>query len=292
MIDALGQFLQVVELGSVSAAARRVHLSQPALSAAIVRVEQYFGAQLLVRTRRGVEPTAAGEVAVAHVRSLLASLGDAQRAVAEVVGLKAGEVRIGAGATACTYVLPRYLAKFRERAPGVRLKLREATTEELLGDLESGGLDLAVLASEVGVTMPGEPWCDDEVLLVAAPGGTRDVFVTFPPGASTRGLLDKHFAGAEVAMELSSIASVKGHVRAGIGMALVSRVAVERDLRQGAMVRVRDPRVPIVRRFWLSHRGLARLSPAALALRELLLAQPPQLRAATRGAKAKSRSRL
>ncbi len=285
MIDALRQFLVVAELGSVTAAARRVHLSQPALSAALQRLEAELGAPLLVRTRRGVEPTAAGQVLVAHARTVLAAMDDARRAVAEVSGLRAGEVRVGAGATLCTYVLPRYLAAFREAHPGIRLRLREGTTASLQSDLEDGAIDLALLAGESDEALGGEFWCDDEVILVRGPKSREEAFVTFPSGASTRSLLDRYFPEAEVVMELSSIAAVKGNARAGVGRALVSRFAVVHDLAQGRLVRVRDPRTPLRRVFTLAHRGLERLSPAAAALRGALLADPPRLprSAAARG---------
>jgi len=277
MIEALQQFLVVVELGSVTAAARRVHLSQPALSAALQRLEVELGAPLLVRTRRGVEPTAAGQVLVAQARTVLAAVDDARRAVAEVSGLRAGEVRVGAGATLCTYVLPRYFAAFREAHPGLRVRLREGTTEALQSDLEDGALDLALLAGEADEGLGGEYWCDDEVILVRGPDAREEAFVTFPPGASTRSLLDRYFPEAEIVMELSSIAAVKGNARAGVGRALVSRFAVVHDLAQRRLVRIRDARTPLRRVFTLAHRGLARLSPAAAALRTMLLADPPKL---------------
>jgi len=74
-------------------------------------------------------------------------------------------------------------------------------------------------------------------------------------------------------MELGSIAAVKGNVRAGIGMALVSRAAVESDLAGGRLVEVPDPRTPIARTLSLIHRGRERLPPAAAALREQLLSR-------------------
>lgn len=77
-------------------------------------------------------------------------------------------------------------------------------------------------------------------------------------------------------MELGSIASVKGNVRAGIGVALVSSAAVEQDLADGRMVVVPHPATPIVRPLKLVHRGVERLPPAAARLRELLLARRPR----------------
>lgn len=277
MMDALHHFALIAEHGTFTRAARHAHLSQPALTASIRKLEDDMGARLLHRDRTGTSLTAAGKALLPRAQAILAAITDARRAVAEVEGLHAGEVRLGAGATACTYLLPPVLAKFRERYPGVRFLLREATTTDVLDALARGELDLGV------VTHPaGEPWRKDELILVAAP--TLDLhhdpatptagpapFVTLLRGTTTRELLDRHFPGARVVMELGSIAAVKGNVRAGIGVALVSRSAVEVDLSLGRLVEVRHPETPIPRPLHIVHPGRDRLPPAAAALRRLLL---------------------
>jgi DNA-binding transcriptional LysR family regulator len=279
--DELRHLLLIVEHGTFTEAARRAHLSQPALSAAVRRLEEAFGARLLHRGRDGARLTAAGEALVPRARASLAALDDGRRAVAEVMGLRAGEVRLGAGTTATTYLLPPVLARYRREHPEIRYLLRETTTEEALAALERGELDLAV------VTAAGhEPWVVDEVILVAAPGfrgrpsgraATASSprpplpFVTLRQGTTTRALVSTHFPEADIVMELGSLSAVKGNVRAGIGVALVSRHAVVNDLRARRLVRVRDPRTPIERPLMLAHRGVESLSPAVAALRGLLL---------------------
>ncbi|MCY0988679.1 LysR substrate-binding domain-containing protein [Nannocystis sp. ILAH1] len=273
MVDELRHFLLIIELGTFTEAARRAHLSQPALTASIQRLEGAFGARLLDRGPGGATPTAAGTALVTRARAVLAALDDAKRAVAEIEGLHAGEVRVGAGATACTYLLPPTLALYRAEHPGVRFLLREANTDEVLDALHRGDLDLGVITTD-----RGEPWFVDELILVAAPelpDPTHAPFVTFARGTTSRELLERHFPSAEIVMELGSIASVKGNVRAGIGVALISRASARHDLSHGRLIEVPDPRTPIARPLHLVHRGIDRLPPAAARLRELLLAHPP-----------------
>src|SRR5262249_22490239 len=131
MLDELKHFVLIAENRTFTAAARRAHLSQPALTASIHRLEEDIGARLFDRGRSGAELTAAGAALLPRARAARAAVDEGRRAVAEVVGLRAGEVRIGAGATACTYLLPPLLAAFRKRHPGVRILLREAFTEQL-----------------------------------------------------------------------------------------------------------------------------------------------------------------
>ena len=274
MDDELKHFLLVVEHGTFTEAARRARLTQPALSASIQRLEEQFGTRLLERGRKGAEPTAAGQALVPYARQVFAALDDARRAVGETAGVQRGEVRLGAGATVCTYLLPERIKRFRERFPAIKVRLREATSAELLDAVSEGTLDLAIVASDEG---SGEHWQDDALILVAAPGvdAKKAPFITFPRGASTRTMLDRHFPGAEVVMELSSIATVKGHVRAGVGIALLSRAAVGTDLTLGRLVAVPDARTPIVRAWRIAHRGVERLAPAPAALRRLLFEDTP-----------------
>lgn len=276
MIDELRQFLLVVEHGTFTKAARHAHLTQPALSAAMRRLEQVFGARLLHRGRGGASPTAAGEALLPRARAALAAVADAKRAISEIEGLHAGEVRIGASATAATYLLPPLLAAFRKRHPDVRIVLRELTSMAARTAIEAGELDFAVLTGP-----GGEPWRRDELIVVGAPRARLQgsPFITFPPGTTTRAMLDRYFPDATIVMELGSIAAVKSHVRARIGVALLSRAAVETDLASGRLVRLRHPATPIPRELVLVHRGVEQLAPAAAALRALMLEGKPRPRA-------------
>ncbi len=276
MLDSLHHFVLVCETGSFTAAARRAHLTQPALSASIARLEDDLGARLLDRLPRGAQPTAAGAALLPQARATLAGAESCRRAVAEVSGLAAGEVRIGGGAVAVDHLLPPLLAAFRRRWPGVRLRVREVFTPSVPDRVRAGDLDLGVAEGEVA-GLVAEPWRDDPLVLVAAPdlAVPRDPrgapVVTFLPGSSLRAASDRVLPGAAVAVELSSVAAVLGHVRAGLGVALVSATAVAADLESGRLVGLPAPSRLPVRRLVLAHRGLDRLPPAAAALRGLLL---------------------
>ena len=261
----------IKELGNFTRAAKRAHLSQPALTASIKRLEAQLGARLFDRGRTGARTTAAGDALLPFARAAIAAVEAGSRAVAEVEGLRRGEVRLAAGATACTYLLPEILARYRDAHPDIRFLLRESTTDEAVDALHGGEIDIAVVSGA-----GGEPWFVDELIVVAAPDfRPRDLergpFVAFRRGSTSRALLDGAFPAAEIVMELGSIATVKGNVRAGIGMALVSRHAVVRDLAEGSLVRVRTPSTPIERPLALVHLGAERLPPAAAVLRKLLL---------------------
>ena len=284
VLEPLRHFTLVAQHRTFTAAARHAHVTQPALSASIQRLEAQMGAKLFDRGPGGATITAAGAVLLPRARAALAAVEEGRRAVAEVMGLSVGSVRVGAGATVCTYYLPRTLAKFRASHPGVQILLREASPDDLIDALEAGDLDLVILARVVQRGGSGdflraarsglvrEKWIDDEIVLVGAPGVDPKTapMVTFAHGATTRTLVDQYFPGVPIAMELGSIAAVKGNTRAGVGVALVSRRAVDRDVAGGQLVVLPSDRTPIVRPLYLVHRGRDRLPPAAAELHRLL----------------------
>jgi DNA-binding transcriptional LysR family regulator len=291
VLEPLRHFTLVAQHGTFTAAARHAHVTQPALTASVQRLEAQMGAKLLVRgagARARTTLTAAGEALLPRARAALAAVDEGRRAVAEITGLAAGSVRLGAGATVCTYYLPRTLARFRERHPAVSILLREAPPEDLLDALEAGELDLVVLArvregrgrrgfteSPLPSALGLEKWLDDELVLVGAPGVDPKTapLVTFARGATTRTLVERHFPGVPIAMELGSIAAIKGNTRAGVGVALVSRRAAQRDFAAGQLVEVPSERTPLVRPLYLVHRGRDRLPPAAAELLRMLRAK-------------------
>src|SRR3954454_12028732 len=173
VLEPLRHFTLVAQHGTFTAAARHAQVSQPGLTASIQRLEAQMGAKLFARGPGGATLTAAGEALLPRARAAIAALEEGRRAVAEVMGLTAGSVRIGAGATVCTYYLPRTLAKFRALHPGVQIHLREANPDALLDALEAGDLDLVILARVArrggGDLLPAarsglarEKWVDDE----------------------------------------------------------------------------------------------------------------------------------
>lgn len=273
MYEDLKTFLAVVDTGSFTGAAKRTFRTQPAVSAAISRLEDELGGKVLVREARGSRPTAAGLALMPHARAVVTAVADGVRAVQEVVGLTTGEVRIGAGATACAEYLPPYLAAFHREFPGVTVRLREGHDHRLREQLMAGGVDLAVLTERDAPKGPmiSEGWKTDELTLVQSPDAMSDEVVTFWQGSAIRELLMARLPGAEVAMELGSVSAVRAHVLQGIGVGLLSLSSVGDDIRAGRLIVVKRDGFPVQRRLVICHRGALRLSPAAAALRTRLL---------------------
>ncbi|RKS73502.1 DNA-binding transcriptional LysR family regulator [Actinomadura pelletieri DSM 43383] len=136
---------EVARLGSMTAAARALAYTQPAVSHHIARLEAEVGTPLVVRHGRGVRLTEAGRILVEHVEDVLARMDDAEERIAAIAGLRAGRVRVAVFQTAAGGLLPDALAGLRARAPGVSVTLADADPTEALGLLRAGETDIAVV---------------------------------------------------------------------------------------------------------------------------------------------------
>jgi DNA-binding transcriptional LysR family regulator len=138
----LRYLVAVVEEGTVTAAAERLHLAQPGVSSQLRQLERELGEPLLSRSVRGMELTAAGVAVLPFARAALAAAEGAQLAVDELKGLVRGHVAVGMAPSLAGTDLPDLLADFRAAHPAVEVTLREGTSGELLARLADGTVDL------------------------------------------------------------------------------------------------------------------------------------------------------
>jgi DNA-binding transcriptional LysR family regulator len=139
-------FLTAVARGSLRAAAQDLGVTQPALTKAIRRLEDSFGAPLFDRKARGVTPTVYGTALLRHARDVKAAMGAARDAVEALRTGSAGLVKIGAGPSWQDAVLPEAIAQLRATRPGVRVYVTGGGDDQLKGQLKSGALDFVLAA--------------------------------------------------------------------------------------------------------------------------------------------------
>ncbi|MFH0914962.1 MAG: LysR family transcriptional regulator [bacterium] len=250
----LKYYVTIAENLSFTKAADLLHISQPALSYQMRRLESELGARLFDRGRRKIALTADGEIFLPLAQAVLFRANEATRVFREHLGVEAGEVRMGCNPSVATYLVPSLLASFRGSFPRVRVYLVEGGDVELQRDVLEGTIDFAV------VTAPGSPKTLDvtplaaEDLLLVVPPGHRhaarssvalgelayEQFV-FPTDSfnMTAQLIDAcRRVGFEprVAYQTGSLESVKGFVRQGLGVSVVPRMAVEGPGKEGLVI--------------------------------------------------------
>ena len=210
----LRYLVAVVEERQFVRAAAELHVAQSALSQQIRDLERELGAELLVRDRRGVTPTPAGEVLLGHARALLERAEVARAEVAQLTGLVSGRLRVGSGSPSGPVPLPATLAEFQRRHPAVEIALRDATSEELLQGLDDGTVDVALVSfapQELPERLHGELITREPmVALLPAdhPLASRarvslkaladGPLVTFPRGSGMRDTIEEGFRAAGV----------------------------------------------------------------------------------------------
>lgn len=163
---------EVARLGSMTAAARSLSYTQPAVSHHIARLEAEVGTPLVIRHGRGVRLTEAGRILVEHVDDVLARMDDTEERIAAIAGLRAGRVRVAVFPTAAAALIPDALARLRDRAPGVTVTLDEAEPNTAIAALRAGETDVAIvftydhLPPDTDTRFREIPLCDDPVRLV------------------------------------------------------------------------------------------------------------------------------
>lgn len=283
----------VVARGSFSAAADALSYTQSAVSQAVATLEAETGATLLVRDRRGVRPTAAGEALVAHAEAILARLEAAEDELAAIRGVRAGRLRMASFPTAGATLMPHAIAAFRAAHPAIELSLVEDEPERVAPRLRDGELDLALLFEfpaagvQLGAGLARHPLLDDPLHVVLPAGhplahepqlrleqlGEAAWVQTSEASPCARHVVRMcHAAGFEphVSFESDDYETVQGLVAAGVGVALVPRLALAR-VRDDVVVRALSPDPP-VRHIVAATAAGAGAAPAAVAMIDILTA--------------------
>lgn len=281
-------FLEVARHGSFTVAARTLGWTQSAVSRQISSLESALGgAPLFDRLPRGVRLTEAGQVLVPHAEAVVERLHGAGRELAALRRAAGGRLRFGAFATADAALVPRAIAAFRTRHPGVRLTREEGLTPALLDRLSTGGLDLAIVSTTGRAPLDAYTLHHllDESLYVAVPAGhplaaepsvrlsqLSDADWISGAARPEGTLLDaalRHGFRPRVAHVVAEWTAKQGYVAAGLGVTLVPALAAESVRPDIALLPVRDEEAPARAVYAATARGRSP-GPAAQAFLAVL----------------------
>jgi len=242
----LEYFVAVAEEANFTRAAARVHISQSGVSAQIRALERELGAELIDRSGGTATLTTAGQAALPQARATLAAAGSVKQSVDDVTGLLRGTLSVGM-VTACT-VPPLFdaLAGFHAAHPGVDIALREGNSDDLVADVRSGELDLALvgLASRTPAGLESMVVIDERIV-AAVPAehplaAQKDAtlaevceypIVALPPGTGIRAVFDRDCAGGglspSITLQASAPDAVADLATRGLGVGILSRSMAE-----------------------------------------------------------------
>lgn len=243
-LDQLRALVEVARTGSFTRAAESLAISQPAVSVQIRTLEQAVGLQLFERRPRNVVLTDAGRILERYARQILKMEAEFAVEISDLQRLERGLLRVGAGATPSIFTLSGLFAEYYRRWPGVELQVRIGRTSELVSQVMEDELDLAIIASEtsqeglqrmpiyrercMAIAGTGHPLAASQTISLAELPKHR--FVMLPPDSGFRRFLNRklgeHGITINVAMELSSLESIKEVVRTGVLVSIVPETAV------------------------------------------------------------------
>jgi DNA-binding transcriptional LysR family regulator len=195
----LDLFRHVVEAGSITRGAERVHLALGAASTRIRHMEEAFGATLLVRGRQGVTPTQAGRTLIQHARAILRDTERLREDLGAYAGGFTGQIRMLSNTNALTEFLPEALSSFLSAHPHISVDLEERLSDEIVGLIAEGVGDIGIVAGTVDLsTLETYPFRNDRFVLVVA----RDHPLAGRSNIAFAEVLDRDFVGLDRASAL------------------------------------------------------------------------------------------
>ena len=248
-------------------------MTQPAVTFQVKQLEEHFSARLFDRSHGRISLTPVGRLVLDYAERILGLSEEMQTRVAELTGAISGPLLLGASTTIAEYVLPRILGEFKVAHPLVHVHLTVGNSEMIEGRIADHALDLGLIESPSHLPgLASEVCCEDELVLICSPAHpfaksaavtpqqlAGEPYVSRELGSGTREFMDQYLRQCEVApedldvvMELGSPEAIKGVVETGMGISIVSRATVARELKLGSLAAVPlEPR--LIRTFSLVH---------------------------------------
>jgi DNA-binding transcriptional LysR family regulator len=263
-------FHTVARLLSFTKAAEALHMTQPAVTFQVRQLEEYFNTRLFDRTHNKVNLTPAGERVSEFAERIFDLYSEMENTVRDLTGEISGAITIGASTTIAEYLLPALLGEFKNQYPDINLRLKVSNSEGVVSMVEHNVIDLGLVESPVSnKNLIVEVCHDDQLVVVTAPdhelakrGGkvkaadiVRYPFVSREEGSGTRDFIMQYLMEAKVkpgdmnfCLELGSPESIKGAVEAGMGITIISRSIIGKELKLNTLCELQlDP--PLSRPF-------------------------------------------
>ncbi len=246
-------FHTVARLLSFTKAAEALHMTQPAVTFQVRQLEEYFNTRLFDRTHNKVSLTPAGERVSEFAERIFDLYSEMENIVRDLTGEISGSLTIGASTTIAEYLLPALLGEFKNRYPDIKLRLKVSNTEGIVTMVEHNVIDLGVVEAPVSnKNLIVEVCHDDQLVVITAPdhelvkrGGkvkaeeiVKYPFVSREEGSGTRDVITQYLidekinpTDMELCLELGSPEAIKGAVEAGMGITIISRSIIGKELK-------------------------------------------------------------
>lgn len=268
-------FCTVAETKSFSKASEIIRLTQPAVSLQIQALEEIYGTKLFNRSGCVITLTKAGNMLYKYAKEIISLYIDAERDIGDFTGVVKGIVSVGASSTIGNYVLPAAVASFKKKFPKVGVHIHVGNTQRVIEFLNAGNVDIGLVEGDVKkqklsieklipdemvlIISPHHPWAKrNNISILEIP---KEPFILREEGSGTRQMIEKHFAkhgisphNIKIAFIMGSTESIKSSVEEGLGVSIVSKWAVRKEVRYGSLKTLTFKEDRIVRDFSLLSR--------------------------------------
>ncbi|TKH04568.1 LysR family transcriptional regulator [Peribacillus simplex] len=270
-LENLKMFCLVVDEGSISQAARLSFLSQPAVTRQIHQLENYYNTLLFDREEGRLRVTEAGKLLYPFAKAIVNDFNHSKEVIQQSTGESNANLIVGASLTIGEYLLPSLLGRFKKQQPEIKVTLTIKNTPRVLEDLSNDVIDLALVEGlventdfivdkfaedELILVCPFDhPWKDRKEIQLEELGNERMIWRESISGTRliVENMLREHgvLEKIESYMEIGSTQAIKSAVEAGLGISILPRLTVARELEQGFLRKVGISRIEITRNLWL-----------------------------------------
>jgi LysR family transcriptional regulator, low CO2-responsive transcriptional regulator len=289
---------------SFSRAAEELHLTQPAVSTQVKKLQEHAGLPLLEQLGKKIHLTPAGLEMLHSSRAIIQQFKEAEDAMTQFKGVRGGKLNV-AVISAGDYFFPRLLVEFARRHSGVTLNFGVFNREELLDQLNDNLTDLAIMVRPpLDMDTVNEAFAPHPYVVVAAPDHplaarkripvarlASEPFIVREKGSDTWNSMQEgfgaHLDGLNIAMQIKSTETIKQAVMAGMGVSFLSAHTIGRELQAGSLAVLSVQGFPLMLNWYVVHRRTKRLPPVAQAFRSFLLADGAALIEQTVGVRPK-----
>ncbi len=284
-------FQKVIETEGFSKAAEAVHLTQPTISSHIRDLEEHFGCRLLDRMGKRTLPTGAGRLLYDYSLKITRLAEEAEDAMARFMGVIGGNLMVGGSTIPGNYILPRLIGTFKMRYPETRISIEVGDTRQIVEAIAESKIDFGVVGARVNhAGIIQEQIFDDEMRLIV-PAGHRwagrqtvtvaslssEPFIMREQGSGTLKSLEASLAAKNlrtkdftVTATLGSTTSVIQGIKSGIGVSILSAIAVADDVRLKTLVSLSVRGLDLRRYFYLTYHKSRSRSPLCDAFMDFL----------------------
>lgn len=264
-------FYTVAQKKSFTLAAKELFLTQPAVTIQIQKLEADYETKLFDRVGKKIFLTESGKTLYSYAEKILALFAQAEEALIDTKEMKSGKLTIGASTTVGSYYLPKIFEAFGKQYPDIEIQMNLANSHQVIEDVLALKRDLGFvgeLHSYEGLVII--PFLEEELVLIVPPNHpivhrarvslgdlAGQPFIAREAGSATRELVEekarRRGVSLKVVMDLASNEAIKKAVENGLGISVISRYVVQKEVEQGLLRMVPFAKEKIMRKFFIIH---------------------------------------